>query len=291
MNAAKIAVALGDGQREGRGWRCRCPVHGRVSLNIADSPSGKLLVTCWAGCDPLKVLTELRRLGLLDDRANDDRPIYPTRPTVRRIATRSTEARASAIWRETVPAPGTLAETYLVGRALSLPPRHDEVLRFHPACPFKGAKVPALVALFRDIATDKPCGIHRTALLPDGRDRDRVKGRAMLGRAAGAAIKISPADEVELGLGLAEGIETGLAVIGFGWSPIWACASAGGVAAFPVLPGIEELTVFADRDPNNAGQKAAHTCAQRWSNAGVAAAARLPHGIKADWCDVAGGHG
>jgi len=28
MTAADIAHALGDARREGRTWRCRCPLHG-----------------------------------------------------------------------------------------------------------------------------------------------------------------------------------------------------------------------------------------------------------------------
>jgi hypothetical protein len=45
MSAAqKIASALGDAQREGRGWRCRCPLHGGRSLVIGDGKRGRLLV-------------------------------------------------------------------------------------------------------------------------------------------------------------------------------------------------------------------------------------------------------
>jgi hypothetical protein len=122
-----------------------------------------------------------------------------------------------------------------------------------------------MVALLRDIRTNEPCGIHRTALLPDGHDRDCVLGKAMLGRASGAAIKISPDDEVTLGLGITEGLETGIAIIGSGWRPIWAAASASGIAQFPLLSGLEELTIFADRD--DVGQQAAQKCAQRWRDA------------------------
>ena len=66
MNAAAIAAALGDARREGRGWRCRCPLHGGRSLVIGDGDNGLVLATCWAGCDRLDVLTELRRRGLLE---------------------------------------------------------------------------------------------------------------------------------------------------------------------------------------------------------------------------------
>jgi hypothetical protein len=129
-----------------------------------------------------------------------------------------------------------------------------------------------MIGLLRDIRTDEPCGVHRTALLPDGSDRDRVLGKAMLGRASGAAIKISPDDEVTLGLGITEGIETAVAIILSGWRPVWAAASASGIAQFPVLSGLEELTVFADCDPNGVGQRAAEQCSRRWIESGRLAA-------------------
>jgi putative DNA primase/helicase len=190
------------------------------------------------------------------------------------------------IWRATEPIAGTIGEIYLAKtRKLPVPSRVDEAIRFHPACPFKGEKVPAMVALLRDIRTDEPCGIHRTALLSDGSDRDRTRGKAMLGRAAGAAIKICPNDELTLGLGLVEGVETGLAIISLGWRQVWAAGSAGAIAQFPILPGIEELTIFADRD--GTGQRAARECARRWSEAGCPVTIRTPFGDDGDWCDVA----
>jgi len=56
MSAAEIAKAL-HGYRAGQWWRCRCPAHqGRsASLALRDGNS-RLLVKCWAGCDPRDVL-------------------------------------------------------------------------------------------------------------------------------------------------------------------------------------------------------------------------------------------
>ncbi len=41
------------------------------------------------------------------------------------------------------------------------------------------------------------------------------------------------------------------------------------MAKFPVLAGIEHLTIFADHDANGVGQAAAWTCRNRWIDAGV----------------------
>jgi hypothetical protein len=69
VNAAEIATALGGARRKGRHWRCPCPLHGGHSLELCDGDNGCVLVTCWAGCDRLDVLAELRRCGLLGEPA------------------------------------------------------------------------------------------------------------------------------------------------------------------------------------------------------------------------------
>ena len=68
-----------------------------------------------------------------------------------------------------------------------------------------------------------------------------------LGPTIRSVAKLSPDDCVTHGLGVAEGPETGLAVMLHGWKPIWATIGTAGMKNFPVLPGIEALTVFADR--------------------------------------------
>lgn len=83
-------------------------------------------------------------------------------------------AAAVGLWRETLVPGKTVVETYLAGRGLALPAdTAGEAIRFHPACPFRlkddtTVRLPTMVGLMRDILTDKPCGIHRTALKPDG---------------------------------------------------------------------------------------------------------------------------
>ena len=84
--------------------------------------------------------------------------------------------KALKIWSQSRPLRGTLAEYYLRSRGIEVPAEAREVLRFHAECPFDGRTVPALVALVRDIVTDEPVAIHRTALTEDGRKLDRPQG-------------------------------------------------------------------------------------------------------------------
>jgi hypothetical protein len=120
-------------------------------------------------------------------------------------------ARAHELWDEAQPIAGTLAERYLVIRGIdveALPGELDAALRFHPHCPFgKATRHPCLVALFRDVETGAPAGIHRTALTSEAQKIDRM----MLGRwPAPRAIKLW-SNPVDGRLAVGEGIETVLA--------------------------------------------------------------------------------
>jgi hypothetical protein len=140
----------------------------------------------------------------------------------------------------------------------------DEVVRFHPSLNFEERKVGAVVALFRDIATNKPCGIHRTFL-----DDDAHKlGRKMLGRVRGAAIKLDDDASVTIGLTIGEGLETCLAARLAGFRPVWALGSATAIASFPILPGIETITILGEVEHSGANRRATEQCAARWHKAG-----------------------
>jgi putative DNA primase/helicase len=190
------------------------------------------------------------------------------------------------LWSEAVNARGTLAEKYLTSRQLELPDRHNEVLRFHPSCPFgKGVRLPCMVALYRDIKTNEPKAIHRTALAPDGKKTDRK----VLGPKAGCAIKLDSDEGVSEGLTIAEGLETALAGMALNFRPAWALGDAGEMAKFPVLSGVGSLTILVDRDPNGTGQAAALECSRRWTSAGREVFRVIPTTIGTDIADIVSG--
>ena len=174
--------------------------------------------------------------------------------------------RALTIWKAAHDPRGTIVEHYLtVVRGLCLPDEiAGDVIRFHPALRFKGTHVPAMVALFRDIRTDEPCGIHRVFLDSEGRKIDRW----MLGRAAGAAIKLTTDEDVTLGLHVGEGVETCLAGWHLGFRPVWALGSAGAIGKFPVLPGIETITTLGETDDGGENAEQMSICIDRWIGAG-----------------------
>jgi putative DNA primase/helicase len=161
---------------------------------------------------------------------------------------------------------GTLAERYLVEtRKLVLPPDiTPDVLRFHHACWLDGQPRPCLLALFRNIHTNEPQAIMRTALTPDAK---KIK-RMALGPIGAAAIKITDNADVAEGLTIGEGLETTLAGMMLAYAPAWALGSAGGIEAFPAPPGIEALTILAETDDSGANARAIAECADRWAGAG-----------------------
>lgn len=210
---------------------------------------------------------------------------------------------AIEIWRGSTPIAGTIAEKYLLHRLAGASIPRDvieaDALRFNERCPFWNEVtriyefLPAMVGLFRNVETGEPQSIHRTFLKEDGSGKaempDEGEAKRMLGEMRNAAIMLTPFEDVSLGLGIAEGIETGLTLIVADWRPIWVVGSSGAIERFPVLPGLDQLTIFPDHD--RAGQVAAHKCTVRWAGAGRAWTILTPRQRGADWNDIARGAG
>jgi phage/plasmid primase-like uncharacterized protein len=191
---------------------------------------------------------------------------------------------ADRIWEQAFPIAGTPAEAYLARRGITIAdvPGHGG-LRFHPRCPWGPDMVPAVVARFTDVLTNERRGIWRRPI-----DGQKPKN---LGRTGGCCVRLWPDDCVDQGLIIGEGIETILSAAarvhrGTLLQPAWACASAGNLAAFPLLPGISALTIIADNDESGAGQRAAKECAHRWLEAGIDVEILTPQAVGKDFNDI-----
>ena len=165
-------------------------------------------------------------------------------------------AVALALWQEGVDPRGTLGDVYLASRGLALEPGISRALRWH-------AGAGAMLALFRNINTGEPQAVSRTFLDLEGRKLERK----FLGPVGGAAIALDPSAAVTHGLHIGEGVETCLAARQLGLRPTWALGSAGAIAAFPVLAGVECLSILVELDAG-ASDRATAACAERWASAG-----------------------
>lgn len=201
------------------------------------------------------------------------------------------KARAAAadLWHESQSIFGTAAQTYLSNRGIGIAALKEAAaeLRFHSQTWDSQTRLrkPCLVA--RVTATEdarRLVGMHRTFLLPDGSDRDRGAGKRRLGGGVHGVVRLTPDQEVSSGLGIGEGLETCLSILSQGWRPVWCAIDAGGVKSFPILPGIEALTVYADSDV--AGRAAATAVVERWRQAGREARAFAPRADGVDFNDL-----
>lgn len=307
MDLHAIAQALGGQVRSG-GVSFVAPGHsrrdtsGRVLLD-ASRPHG-IWVKSFASDDELALRDfVLERLGV--DRSSERRTGRPREPKKRIAQPREPVQRepdpsqieriatALEIWRATLDPAGTPVEAYLA-RERRLPQPVGELahaVRFHPTCPFGTGTTPAMVCLVRDVRSNQPRAIHRTALTLDGR-KGSIGGhdRLSLGPVGGGAIKLTPDAEVTTCLGVGEGMESTLSLQllpEFGRSPVWSLISAGGIAGLPVLAGIECLWIAVDHD--DAGVRAAKDCAERWRQARAEAHLVKPDTERADLNDLVRG--
>jgi hypothetical protein len=83
-------------------------------------------------------------------------------------------------------------------------------------------------------------------------------------------VKLSLDGDVSHGLMIAEGIETALsASLKFKFRPVWSVISRSGIAKFPVLSGVECVTIAVDNDESGDGQRDAAELVDRLTAAGV----------------------
>lgn len=287
----RVAALLGG---EARGNHVSAPgpghTHGDRSLSVGigdDYPDGFVVKSFssddWRACrDYVR-----RKLGIKNP--SSSRSMAAAIPE-RVVKTDVTVAGSPlAIWNDAINPRGTLAQTYLASRGITLTDDLcGRVLRFATSCPFgPRRRVPALIAAFHRLrgenTRDRPTAILRIGLGPDG----TKLGKMMLGPVGGCAIKLDADEDVSLGLGVAEGLETALKVRATGWRPVWAMGSAGAIEKFPPLAGVEALTIFADHDKSGTGIKAARSCAERWADAGMEVFVRTPRAAGDDWADIA----
>jgi hypothetical protein len=256
MIAADVAakVAGRPVRAHGRNFLVCCPAHrdATPSLSLTDGDDGRLLVHCFAGCDPRDVLAAIRdRVGSVVDTPRAPEPVKGTG-----AYERQQRDKAAWLWSQRQPIAGTIAETYLRearGIACPLPatmgylpsrkPEHRDALI--AAFAFADELEPGTIAAPHGVGA-----VHLTLLREDGSGKADCKpDKIVVGSPGGLPIVIAAPNDL-LGLAIAEGIEDALSVYAATGLGAWAAGSA------PFMPKladampdyIEAVTVFAHTD-------------------------------------------
>jgi putative DNA primase/helicase len=288
LDLRAIARALG-GEVSGRRVLAPGPQHSpkdrSLCVSLAPAMTGGFLVHSFAGDDPIQCKDYVRaRLGLPAWQPGDeqDRRVHLSRIKDWDRAIADSQAnlrerteddllrikRAQALWNEAADPRATMAAQYLMTRALDLPDDlAGAVLRFHPRCPWRNERIPALLAAFRSIDDDDITAVHRIRL--DQPPRWPKADRRMLGLVYRAAVKFDP---VATTLIIGEGVETCLAArqcMATGEierAPVWALGSVGAISFVPILDGVKRLIILGES--GEASAQAVRICGQRWQQAG-----------------------
>jgi Toprim domain-containing protein len=296
QNLQALARALG-GEISGRQVLAPGPGHRpqdrSLAIRIEPGAPGGFVAHSFAGDDPIACKDYVReRLGLPKWEPGDeqDRRIDPLRQAQFNRMAMDREAerrprteddhirirRVQALWNEAEDPRGTVVVQYLTARALNLPDNlAGGVLRFHQRCPWrnedvgKTERVPALLAAFRSIDDGTITAIHRIRL--DQPQRWPKADRRMLGVVHRAAVMLDP---IGLELAIGEGVETCMAGRQLGVGPTWALGSTGGIAGFPVLEGVKQITILGEI--GQASADAIEFCARRWRKAGRRVCIAMP---------------
>jgi putative DNA primase/helicase len=267
--AARLNLAVG----RDRVWRGRCPACGygkpTLELKVEDD---RIAISC-AACGAPTAITAV--LGLPPDLIAHPKPKA------------SNIARAVNAWGKALPVVGTLVETYLRSRGITLPV--PACIHFIPRQRnwVDGGSYPAMISLVARVAGDDEALPAESGLLPSGAHFTFLRGgdsdgavrkaeteccKLTLGQLRHGGVWLTPIEEIGAALAVAEGIETALSVQQITGLPTVAALSAAGMQAMRWPQQVRRLWIAADHDP--VGLRAAHKLLAR------AIAARLDVSIK-----------
>ena len=284
-----ILHSLGMDERTLSGKHTACPTCGGRDRFRFDDKDGRGTYFC-SGCgagDGLKLAMAITGQGFRDTALQVERLAGVVQPATGKPDRSDGDKLAALrrVFRESKPIQrGDEAYAYLAGRGLRL---YDlpEAVRVHPGLRYQDEDhrgvYPAMVATVT--APDgKAVSLHRTYLkegrkAPVSNPKKLMQGLPL----SGAAIRLTAVSEV---LGIAEGLETALAASELFEVPVWSCVSAQGIESFEPPEGVREVIVFADNDPNFAGQKAAFAAAHRLKLKGFEVEVCIPP-EPGDWLD------
>jgi len=256
------------------GGMCRCPAHDDRTPSLSVRVGRlRLLLHCFAGCEPVEILNALKSMGLLGSLPLPGPDGGMARPAPGR------PGGAIRLWKDAGLLAGTPAECYFAGRGIGT---SSPELRYHPRTPH-GPKPstqfrPAMIAAVRD--DNGLVAAHRTFLDPASCTlADIAAPRCALGRLGRGAVRLGG---VARRLGLAEGIETALSATALFGLPCWATLGTERFRHVALPNDVTGLLLFLDND--DAGRRAEALARDAFGH--LAIEAHYPPSPGEDWNDV-----
>lgn len=211
------------------------------------------------------VLDEARRL-LNSERCG----ATPTSTNPASLSPTGPPASACRLFHMSRPIAGTLAETYLRHRRITVF-LGTSALRFHPRCYYRPDRhaptqtFPALIAAITDASGDI-VGVQRTWLDPSGQDKAAIETpRRAMGQLRGHGVRFGSVDDA---MAAGEGVETMMSLrCALPRLPMMAALSASNLAGLSLPLTLRRLYIARDND--TAGDDATDQLAQRASSAGI----------------------
>lgn len=297
-----------------------CPVHGGKDgfrlYEDFEKTGGGICNTCGAFPNGFQILQWIRcwtfyqTLEAVSEVLNGGAPVVHCRENVKGFSSRShrkddgnLRRLLNRIGTEAIPLEAKEAEPgrrYLESRGITILPPSG--LRYHPSLSYfdeedgkEKGRFPGMVAMLSD-GQGRPVTLHRIYLTQDGCKapvafpKKTMPYPASVRELTGAAVRLGPAEDL---LGVAEGIETALAVTQATGMTCWATTSATLLSKVILPAQVKRVVVWADNDSSKekAGQIAGTRLATRLVEEGMKARVQIPppppKGQKSrDWADV-----
>jgi len=274
------------------GRHCACPICGggkdRFRFDNKDGRGTWICNQCGAG-DGMKLLLLHSNLSFaqaaqqIRERLGEAVASAPPRQMDPAAARRA----MNDLWRASAPIGDDEAAAYLLSRGFPGP--YPAELRFCASADVVGhpteTRLAAMLARITD-RSGKPVNIHRTYLEGAAKARMETPRKVMAGTIPdGSAVRLGS----HLGrLGIAEGLETALAVTRRFGLPCWAATNSTLLGKFRAPADVVELHVFGDNDPKFGGQAAAYHCAHMnavMRNGPPQIRVHIPTRVGTDWAD------
>jgi len=278
MTVADALSRAGASRHIAGSFRIRCPWHRGHDFNcsVLETKTGAAWFTCFSkGCKSTDIEAALSGYAVTQS--------YSEFKQAGALTAAQRIEKAREIWDASVPAAGTLVETYLAGRGITIAPPLS--IRFHPGLWHKegAAELPVMVAGVQAV-DGRIVGVHRTFLSRSGeRKEDVLPNKMMLGVCAAGAVRLARAADT---LVVAEGLETSLSVSQATGLPTWCALSTSGLATIRLPTIVKTVFLAIDHDRSGAGDAAAMRACDRFLAMGLGVRIARPDRAGTDFNDM-----